>query len=73
MLYADLDDLKRINDTLGHKEGDSVLLAAADILKTTYRESDIIARIGGDEFVILPIGTTNDNVRTATARLQKKH
>jgi len=50
-----------------------VLLAAADILKTTYRESDIIARIGGDEFVILPIGTTNDNVRTATARLQKKH
>lgn len=58
MLYADLDDLKKINDTLGHQKGDWALIDTANLLKETFRESDIIARIGGDEFVVMPIETT---------------
>jgi diguanylate cyclase (GGDEF)-like protein/PAS domain S-box-containing protein len=72
MLYADLDGLKAINDTLGHKEGDRAIRETAIILKETFRNSDIIGRIGGDEFVIIPMGTGGDHVDTITARLQKK-
>lgn len=71
LLYADLDGLKEINDTWGHQDGDVALVDIASILKTTYRESDIIARIGGDEFVIMPVGTIGDDIRTISARLQK--
>ena len=71
MLYADLDDLKGINDTLGHQKGDWALIDTANILKENFRNSDIIARIGGDEFVVLPIGTTGDNVQIIISRLRK--
>ena len=71
MLYADLDNLKAINDTLGHQEGDRALIEITTILKETYRSSDIIARIGGDEFVVIPIGTAGDNLKIITDRLQK--
>jgi diguanylate cyclase (GGDEF)-like protein/PAS domain S-box-containing protein len=71
MLYADLDNLKVINDTFGHLEGDQALIDSAHIIKVTYRESDIVARIGGDEFVVIPIGTTGDNIEKLTARLEK--
>jgi diguanylate cyclase (GGDEF)-like protein/PAS domain S-box-containing protein len=71
MLYADFDNLKGINDTFGHREGDLVLMETANILKDTFRDSDIIARIGGDEFVVVPVGTTEDCVEIITARLQK--
>ncbi len=71
ILYADLDGLKAINDTLGHEEGDKVIKEAAVILKETFRNSDIIARIGGDEFVIIPIGTAGDNLDVITSRLQR--
>ena len=71
LLYADLDNLKNINDTFGHQEGDAVLLEVANILKTTYRESDIIARIGGDEFVVFPVGTSDEHVEAIILRLQK--
>src|SRR5437588_1422229 len=53
ILYADLDGLKVINDSLGHHEGDRALVKAAEIFRETFRSSDIIARIGGDEFVVL--------------------
>lgn len=53
LIYADVDGFKRINDTYGHAEGDIALKDLTEILKQTFRESDIIARIGGDEFVIL--------------------
>jgi two-component system cell cycle response regulator len=71
MLYTDLDGLKKINDTFGHKEGDMALIDIANILRNNYRESDIIARIGGDEFVVIPVGTTEDSAKIATSRLQK--
>ncbi len=55
MLSADLDDLKLVNDSMGHDAGDKLLVAAADILKASVRSCDILARVGGDEFtVILP-------------------
>lgn len=72
MLYADLDGLKGINDNFGHKEGDNALIDFADILKTSYRESDVIARIGGDEFVVIPVGFAGDNEEIINNRLQEK-
>jgi diguanylate cyclase (GGDEF)-like protein/PAS domain S-box-containing protein len=71
LLFADFDELKRINDTLGHHEGDQALIDIADVLKETFRESDIIARIGGDEFVVLAIETDGLSAETLTARLQE--
>jgi len=53
LVSADLDGLKGINDGFGHHEGDRALADAAQILRETFRESDIIGRIGGDEFVVL--------------------
>ena len=71
LLYADIDNLKKINDTFGHNEGAKAIIDAANILKSTHRESDIMARIGGDEFVVLPVGATEDNAEIIKARLQK--
>lgn len=55
LFFADLDGLKDINDRFGHEEGDRALMAATKILTQTFRASDIISRIGGDEFAILVI------------------
>lgn len=71
LLFADLDNIKWINDTFGHHEGDSVLIETAKILKKTFRYSDIIARIGGDEFVALAGLIRKDNPVSITNRLQK--
>ncbi|MFW6325638.1 MAG: HD domain-containing phosphohydrolase [Desulfovermiculus sp.] len=55
LLSIDLDGLKLVNDTMGHKQGDNLLAACAGILKKSFRTSDVLARIGGDEFAaILP-------------------
>ena len=67
---ADLDNLKVINDTFGHKEGDLALTEAAGIIKETFRESDIVARIGGDEFVILQMEDHSNNSEILTRRLE---
>jgi len=53
LFFIDIDGLKIVNDTRGHEEGDRLLINAANILKQTFRESDIIARVGGDEFAVL--------------------
>ncbi|MGI6329089.1 MAG: sensor domain-containing diguanylate cyclase [Dethiobacteria bacterium] len=53
IIVCDVDDLKLINDTFGHGKGDSLLKAVAETIKSPFRSSDVIARIGGDEFVIL--------------------
>jgi len=53
LVSADLDGLKGINDRFGHQEGDRALVDAAQILRQSFRESDIHSRIGGDEFVVL--------------------
>ena len=69
LISTDLDDLKVINDTMGHKEGDQALIDAAAILLETFRSSDIIARVGGDEFVILQIRIPDDSLSVSTDRL----
>lgn len=71
LFFCDLDDLKSINDTLGHEEGDKAIMEMADIFKESFRDSDIIARIGGDEFALLAIGTDGINPEYLTARLMK--
>jgi len=70
LFFADLDGLKWINDTLGHEEGDRALVEAATVLKETFRTSDIIARLGGDEYAALAVGITDANSKIITARLQ---
>ncbi len=72
MLYADLDNMKEINDSFGHKEGDRALIDVAAIFKEIYRDSDIIARIGGDEFVVIPIEPPLKNVEFITERMEER-
>lgn len=72
MLYADLDGLKGINDSLGHLEGDRALVRTAEILKDAFRSSDIIARLGGDEFVLLASIGPDESADSLIERLQEK-
>jgi len=72
IVYADLDGLKEINDSLGHHEGDRALVRAAEIFKETFRSSDTVARIGGDEFVVLAAIGLEENAESVTLRLQQK-
>src|SRR5256885_1766435 len=53
VVYADLDGMKAINDCHGHAAGDEALRRAAGLLRDTFREADLVARIGGDEFCVL--------------------
>jgi diguanylate cyclase (GGDEF)-like protein len=52
VLFIDLDDLKKTNDTLGHQAGSDLLIEVAEILKSSFRETDVLGRIGGDEFAV---------------------
>lgn len=70
VLFADLNNLKRINDTLGHADGDQALIDAAHIFNRTFRESDVVARVGGDEFAILAIETDHDHLDAIRARIE---
>ncbi len=72
LLEADLDDLKTINDTYGHKVGDAALKEIAGLLKDTFRETDIIARIGGDEFIVFQLENEGTGPSKMIARLQEK-
>ena len=71
LLFADMDKFKSINDQWGHQKGDEALVSIADILKQTFRESDLIARISGDEFALLLIDTPEKNMSIVFNRLQK--
>ena len=61
LLLVDLDHFKNVNDTLGHKAGDEVIVGAADLLRARARDTDIVGRLGGDEFaILLPRGTAEE-------------
>jgi two-component system cell cycle response regulator len=70
LAYIDIDNIKFINDTFGHEQGDAVLIDTADILLNTFRKSDIICRIGGDEFAILAINFDESYPQNLIDRLQ---
>jgi diguanylate cyclase (GGDEF)-like protein len=53
LLFIDVDGLKQVNDELGHREGDRAIAAAADVLRGCARTSDVLGRLGGDEFLLL--------------------
>ncbi len=69
LMMADLAGFKRVNDTLGHQEGDRVLAGIADVIRTQLRESDWVVRYGGDEF-LLTLPETGPDVQTLVERLQ---
>ena len=71
LLFADVDGMKTINDTLGHQEGDKALIDTSNILRRTFRETDIIARIGGDEFAVLAIDAEHGTTQAVTKRLRE--
>lgn len=76
LLSLDVDNLKQINDKLGHKEGDRALVDTADFLKKIFREEDILARIGGDEFAVLQTSEQDTGSNAVAARFReglKKH
>lgn len=69
LVFVDLDYFKRINDSFGHAAGDSVLSHAAKILLESTRDSDTVARFGGEEFIILLPGTTQAGVEVTCNRI----
>jgi len=71
LMSADLDFLKLINDTVGHTRGDMAIMSIANILKKSFRDSDIVARIGGDEFVVFGVNTPEINIETLVDRLRE--
>ena len=77
VVFADLDGLKRINDALGHPAGDHAIRDAARLIGESFREPDVVARMGGDEFVVLVpdegtrAGGLDASVEASTARLME--
>lgn len=72
VLVVDLDRLKTVNDRKGHSAGDELICRAAQALRTETRESDIVARTGGDEFAVLAAECDFENARVICQRIQRE-
>ncbi|MEM5947845.1 diguanylate cyclase [Spirochaetia bacterium 38H-sp] len=76
IFFMDMDNLKVINDTYGHSEGDRALKLIAGVLQRVFRDSDFIARFGGDEFIIMTVGRdmskTDSKINTLRVELHKE-
>lgn len=71
LIFLDVDKLKWINDTYGHQEGDQALMDVAQVLKKTFRASDVIARMGGDEFAVMALESDRRNMDSIITRLEE--
>lgn len=71
IIAIDLDEFKALNDSMGHDSGDRVLLETAQRLSETVRSGDLVARLGGGEFVAMLAGATVDEMLLAVARLRR--
>jgi diguanylate cyclase (GGDEF)-like protein len=71
VLVTDLDHFKRVNDTYGHQTGDAVLVETARLLRRVFRETDVIARFGGEEFVVLLKEPGDETVAVVAERLRE--
>lgn len=69
IIYLDLNNLKYINDTYGHQEGDEIIRTVAEVLRRTFREVDIIGRLGGDEFTVFAGKVDAAHISTLRERL----
>ncbi len=70
LFFVDVDDLKMINDSLGHREGDRAVFGAAQVLRDTFRESDVVGRVGGDEFAALAMEADEEQAQPILERLR---
>ena len=70
VIFIDLDHFKQVNDTSGHAAGDEVLKKVAELMRNTLRESDVLARYGGDEFVVLLLRTGEEQARVVAEHLR---
>ena len=72
LISVDLNDLKVVNDTMGHESGNELIMAAADILKQAFRGEDAVCRVGGDEFSIILVDIAETDVLLVRKYLRKK-
>ncbi len=72
VLLIDIDKFKNVNDSYGHQKGDSVLCVVANMIKESIRLTDIVARVGGDEFTVLLAEIGIESLATTVLRLQSK-
>ncbi len=70
LVFIDLDGLKRVNDTRGHAAGDALIADAAGVLGRVFRESDVVGRVGGDEFAVFALLDDHDGATAVSGRLQ---
>jgi len=70
--FIDLDGLKQINDTFGHQEGNRALVDTANVLRDSFRQSDVLARFGGDEFAVLVTEASKERAPTVIQRIEQK-
>ncbi|HBF69072.1 MAG TPA: GGDEF domain-containing protein, partial [Thermotoga sp.] len=71
LVIMDVDGLKMINDTYGHLMGDKALVEFVKTLKRTVRESDLVFRYGGDEFLLVLVDSTKDNAASVLKRVEE--
>jgi diguanylate cyclase (GGDEF)-like protein len=72
LMYLDLDNFKRVNDTLGHQAGDSLLHTVGAELRAATRSTDVVARLGGDEFAVLLPETAADGAADVSAKVRSR-
>ncbi len=71
IFYLDLDGMKEINDTLGHEFGDKALISTSEIMQQSFRNTDILSRVGGDEFVVVAVKAQLEYIPVMTERINQ--